>query len=107
MFNPKSGKNEWSTINDKGELEFFIGVEAPKYNPEIENYTDYYFSPGQKIKTIAQEMGEDLDYSYKNFASVFNDIGEGVQNGAKVFKYLPFIALAAGGYFILKKTKAI
>ena len=99
--------NRWSTLSDQGELVFFENIKEPTYNPEIENYTDYYFSTSQKIDTITAGLQDEANKTWQNIDSVFTNIGDGISNASTALKYLPLMALAAGGYILLKKTKAI
>lgn len=97
----------WSTINDQGELEF-LQPNEPNYSydrmSEIENYTNYYFSPVTKAETLAQEVQIEAEKDWRNVESVFSNAAAGIQNSAQVFRYLPFLALVAAGYFVYKKA---
>lgn len=93
----------WSTINEKGELEYFEDIKEPRYNPQIENYTDYYFSPKQKVNTLVEDLGKEANNTWKNIDSVFTNVGAGIQNGSKVLKVLPIFALATIGYLAYKR----
>ncbi len=94
---------KWSTINEKGELEYFENVQEPKYNPALEEYSNYVFGPTVKISTFVDELGNEANNTWKNIDSVFTNVGAGIQNGSNVIKVLPILAIATVGYLAYKR----
>lgn len=72
----------------------------------LENNSNYEFSSADKAKQISKEVAEEAIYTFNSIDSVFNNIGEGVASTAKTFKYLPYIALGLGAFFLFKKGVA-
>lgn len=88
--------SRWTTIDEDGNFKD-IEVKEPTYNPALEEYTDYEFTQEQKDKAKNPFVKVD---------EFFQDIGAGLSNGAKVMKYVPYLALIAGTVFIYKKAQA-
>ncbi len=98
----------WTTVSTPGENSgdlIELEEREPVYNPKLEKYTDYRFSNSSKISTISKQVINEVKEDFNSIREVFSDIGDGVANGAKVFKYLPYLALFGAGYYIYKKAK--
>ena len=91
--------SKWTTITEDGELKSLYKKE-PKYNSLIEDNTNYKFSTQTKIKGVAKEVLQEASKTSSTLGNVLDNISAGIKNSAKVFKYLPYLAVAGGIYII-------
>lgn len=91
----------WTTINDKGELQELkgknlkIGVDTIS---DLEKYTSYNFSIGQKVDGI----GVTLEKDTKN---AINTVTNNVSNALDFSSYYKYIPVALLVLLLLKRRK--
>lgn len=92
-------RGKWTTINENGEMEELNPKPLP-YNPALEDYTDFEYSTGQIVDAVKNEAKNDLS----GVGEVFQDLGNGIKNGAKLVKYVPIIALIGITVYTYKRV---
>lgn len=95
--------NTWSTIEDD-KIVNFENIKEPIYNSELEKYTDYKFTPGQKFNTITSEVIEQTKSDILGVNEGLNNIGNSILNTTKLLKYIPFLLVGASVYFVYKRA---
>jgi hypothetical protein len=95
----------WTTFDENGNVYVLegtdnkIGYDKMK---NIEELTGYEFSTSDKAQALASEIAKEAQSSGASVGEFLGNFADGLQNSAKLFKYLPILAI---GYFLLKEHK--